>query len=82
MWSICNLVPRALSYPSLRSATELNYVCACVETGEVWDLNYRVSQKFVPLISCNTNFRSKLYFYIKFLEDVYLYIESMYAEFQ
>ena len=42
---------------------------------------YRVSQKFVPLISCTITFDQNFYFYMKFLEDLYFSIEYIYSEF-
>ena len=43
---------------------------------------YRVSQKFVPLISCAITFDQNFIFYMKFLEDVYFSIKYMSSEFQ
>ena len=36
--------------------------------------NYRVSQKFVRLISCTTTFDQNIYFYMKTLEDVFFFL--------
>ena len=47
-----------------------------------FSVEYRVSQKFVPLISCTIAFCSNLYFYMKFLQDIYFSIKYMYSEFQ
>ena len=45
--------------------------------------NYRVSQKFVRLISCTTTFDQNIYFYMKTLEDVFFFsIEYVYSELQ
>ena len=44
-------------------------------------LHVRVSQKFVPLISCAITFDQNFYhFYMKFQRDVYCSIEYMYSE--
>ena len=43
---------------------------------------YRVSQKVRSSNFMHYNFWSKLYFYMKFLEDVYFCTEYMYSEFQ
>ena len=72
-------------FPSVQSQWGQWYTCVIVlRLSRDYDLDkrYRVSQKFVPLISCTITFISKLYFYIKFLADVYLPIEYMYSEFQ
>ena len=46
-------------------------------------LHVRVSQKFVPLISCAITFDQNFYhFYMKFQRDVYCSIEYMYSECQ
>ena len=46
-------------------------------------LHVRVSQKFVPLISCAITFDQNFYhFYLKFQRDVYCSIEYMYSECQ
>ena len=44
--------------------------------------NYRVSQKFVPLISCAITFDQNFYFYMKFLKYNYYCIEYLCSEVQ
>ena len=55
--------------PSRRNVEDLE----CLQAEE--DQLYRVSQKFVPLISCAITFWSKLHFYMKFL-NMFLTLSS------
>ena len=42
--------------------------------------NYRVSQKFVRLISCTTTFDQNIYFYIKTLGDVFFSLSNTFIQ--